>query len=137
MDISPHLTFDGDCEEAFAAYARLLGGTVTFSLRYRDSPMAGDVPPEWADKVVHATLSVGGATLMGSDARPDEFEPMQGFAIVLGVPDPEAARRTFDALADCGTVRLPLAETFWSAAFGVVTDRFGVTWEINCEQPAG
>ncbi len=135
MDISPHLTFDGTCRAAFDEYARTLGGTITFMATYGESPMATDVPEAWRTRIMHATLTLpGGGTLMGSDARPEEYETPRGFAIAVSVRDPDAARRAFDAFADGGTVRLPLAETFWSAAFGVVTDRFGITWEINCEQ---
>ena len=82
-----HLTFDGNCEEAFAVYARLLGGTVTFTLRYRDSPMAGNVPPAWADKIVHTTLTLpGGGRVYGNDAPPGSYEPGRGFSLTTTRP---------------------------------------------------
>jgi PhnB protein len=135
MSISLHLTFDGTCKAAFDQYARSLGGIVTFMATYGESPMADQVPDVWRTRIMHATLNLHGeVTLMGSDARPDGYEAPRGCAVVLGVEDPESARRAFEALADGGIILMPLAATFWSPAFGVVTDRFGVTWEINCEQ---
>ena len=73
---------------------------------------------------------------MGNDVRPGDYTRPQGFAVALGISDPAAAKRTFDALADGGVIVLPLSETFWALAFGAVVDRYGVTWEINCGQPA-
>jgi len=87
------------------------------------------------DKIGHATLRVGAAMLMGNDVRPGDYARPQGCAIALGISDLAAAKRMFDALADGGVITLPLAETFWALAFGAVVDRFGVTWEINCERP--
>jgi len=135
MDITPHLSFDGTCEEAFAFYAATLGGTLQTLLRYRQMPVAANVPAGFADKIVHATLRVGMATLMGNDVSPGDYARPQGCAIALGISDLAAAKRMFDALADGGVITLPLAETFWALAFGAVVDRFGVTWEINCERP--
>jgi PhnB protein len=139
MSLSLHLTFDGACQAAFTCYARTLGGTITYLATYGESPMADQVPEHWETRVMHATLRLDdGLTLMGNDAQPNSYQAPQGFAIVLGTDDLEVARRTFDALADGGVILMPLAATFWAAAFGVVADRFGVTWEINCEQtPAG
>jgi len=136
MDITPHLAFDGTCEEAFAFYAATLGGTLQTLLRYRQTPIAANVPAGFADKIIHATLRVGAATLMGNDVTPGDYVRPQGVAVALGMSDLAAARRTFDALAAGGVITLPLAETFWALAFGAVVDRFGVTWEINCERPA-
>ena len=136
MDITPHLTFDGTCEEAFTFYAATFGGTLQTLLRYRQMPIAGNVPEGFADKIAHATLRVGAAMLMGNDVRPGDYARPQGCAIALGMSDLAAAKRMFDALADGGVITLPLAETFWALAFGAVVDRFGVTWEINCAQPA-
>ncbi len=135
MSISLHLTFDGTCKEAFDHYVRTLGGTVTFMATYGESPMADQVPEVWQTRIMHATMNLHGEmTLMGSDALPDHYETPRGCSVVLSVEDTESAGRAFEALADGGIILMPLAATFWSPAFGVVTDRFGVTWEINCEQ---
>src|SRR5689334_13922387 len=117
MSLSMHLTFPGTCREAFTFYAGALGGTITFMATYAESPLAGQVPEAWRTKVMHATLSLQGEmTLMGGDVQPGDFTAPQGFAIVLGVRSLDEATRAFEALAEGGTVRTPLAATFWSAA---------------------
>jgi len=94
------------------------------------------VPPEWHDKIMHARLTVGDETLMGSDAPPGRYEAMKGFSVTLGIADPADAERIFQALAQGGTVRMPIQPTFWAQRFGMLVDRFGTPWMINCEQPA-
>lgn len=134
MKTSVHLSFNGTCEEAFATYTRVLNGTLVYSMRYRDSPMANQMSPDWQDKVYHATIEIGGVTILGGDHLQKE-EP-QGFSLVVHPATPDEARRVFDSLAEGGVVQMPLDETFWSAAFGVLVDRFGVPWTINCEEAA-
>jgi PhnB protein len=136
MSLSLHLQFPGTCRDAFTYYERELGGRITFMATYAESPLGDQVPEAWRSMIMHATMSLHGEmTLMGSDIQPGEFTPPQGFGIVLGVETPEEARRAFEALAAGGTVTMPLEATFWAAAFGVVRDRWGLTWQINCEQP--
>jgi PhnB protein len=136
MQVFTNLTFDGNCAEAFARYAAVLGATITFSLRYGDSPMAGDVPETWRDKVAHSTLTLtDGTRLYGNDSMPGTYEPSQGFSLTVNPPDVDQARATFDALAEGGRVTMPLQETFWALAFGTLVDRFGISWAINCEAP--
>ena len=133
MRIEPHLTFRGDCEEAFRFYARLFGGELVL-LSYGSSPAASGVPEAWRSKVVHATLALAdGKTLLGADVLPDQFERPQGFYVLAAFGDDTEAQRVFDALADGGSVRMPLQKTFWSRSFGVVVDRFGTPWEITVE----
>jgi PhnB protein len=135
MDVFTNLTFDGDCEEAFSLYARVLGATLTFSLRYGDSPMAAQVPDSWQRKIAHCTLTLaGGRRLYGNDSAPGTYEPSRGFALTVAPADTAAARTVFDALAVGGQVTMPLQETFWAVAFGTLVDRFGIPWTINCEQ---
>ncbi|HET7840038.1 MAG TPA: VOC family protein, partial [Terriglobia bacterium] len=122
MEVSPHLTFKGQCEAAFEFYARILGGTIVTMLAYRNSPIAEQVPPEWRSKIVHASLMVGHIRLAGADALPADYEPPRGFYVLLSVDDPADARRKFQALAENGTVRMPIQTTFWSPAFGVLVD---------------
>jgi PhnB protein len=135
MTLNPcvNLSFDGQCEAAFKFYERCLNGKITFMLTWGDSPMAKDAPPEWGGKIVHATLAVGDTRLQGSDAAPGGYESPRGFVITLN-PSAGDAERLFAALAEGGIVRAPLQATFWSEAFGVVTDRFGVPWAINSEK---
>jgi PhnB protein len=95
------------------------------------------VPPHWRDKIVHATLAVGNTQFAGADVLPDQHERPRGFNMLLDVGNPSDVEGLFDAFAEGGVVQLPLAKTFWSESFGVLTDRFGITWEINCAQPVG
>jgi PhnB protein len=94
------------------------------------------VPPEWHDKIMHASLALDDGMLMGSDAPPQYREQMKGFSVLLQVKEPAAAERVFSALAEGGTVRMPLEETFWAARFGMLVDRFGTPWMVNCDKPA-
>ena len=128
------LMFDGRCEEALRFYEQALGGTVTFVLRYGDSPMAGDAPEGWSDKVAHATLKIGEMAISGADVLSGQFAPPQGFTITLQMDDPEAAERVFASLAENAThVNMSMQETFWARRFATFVDQFGVPWSINCE----
>ena len=98
--------------------------------------MAQQVPPDWRSKIIHATLMVGDRVLMGSDAPPEHYEQPKGFSVSLSVDNPKEAERIFNALAEKGTVRMPLQKTFWSPCFGVLVDRFGIPWMVSCEQAA-
>ncbi len=124
------LSFDGQCEAAFRFYERCFGGKIRLLLAWRDSPMAKDAPPEWGEKILHASLSVGDIVLSGADTL--AYERPRGFNVLLGLSDPVEAERLFHALAEDGTVTVPLQETFWAARYGWVTDRFGIPWAINC-----
>ena len=136
MQLTPYLTFDGRCAEAFRFYEQCLGGKIEGMLTHGESPMAGQVPADWRDKIMHARLVVGDAVLMGSDAPPQHREEPKGFSVSLGIDRPADAERVFAALAKDGTVRLPIQETFWAARFGMLVDRFGIPWMINCEKQA-
>jgi len=98
-----------------------------------DSPPAAEVPASWHSTIYHATLAVGGFVILGSDQPSDRYEQPRGFELVLQMDDPVAAERVFHALADGATIKMPLQETFWASGFGVLVDRFGVRWSINCE----
>ncbi|MGH9722447.1 MAG: VOC family protein [Bryobacteraceae bacterium] len=136
MTLSPciNLSFNGQCEAAFKHYERCLNGKITFMLTWGDSPMAKDAPAEWSSKILHATLVVGDTRLQGSDSAPGSYESPRGFSITLN-PGEGDAERLFMELAEGGIVRMTLQETFWAHRFGVLTDRFGITWAINCEKP--
>jgi len=136
MEMNPYLTFDGKCETAFKFYEKVLGGKILMLMRYGESPMADKTPPEAKNRVMHARLVVGDKLLMGSDAPPQMYEPMKGISVTLGVEKPADADRIFNALAENGTVRMPIQETFWAQRFGMLTDQFGTPWMINCEQPS-
>ena len=135
MRINPYLSFKGDCEAAFKFYAECLGGKIGMMMTYAQSPMAEQTPANWRNKVMHARLEIDDQLLMGSDAPPERHAPMQGVMISISVAEPAAAERIFHALAEKGSVQMPIQETFWARRFGMLTDRFGVPWMINCEKP--
>lgn len=135
MRISPHLCFGGQCKAAFRDYHELFGGTLDV-LTYGESPMARDVDPRWHDRVVHATLRFDDVELMGADMLSNDDPKPQGFFVLLTVDGAAEAKRVFASLAVGGEIKLPFQQTFWSAGFGVLVDRFGVPWEINSAQPA-
>jgi PhnB protein len=138
MHIEPRvsLVFDGECDAAFTLYEQCLGGTVTFRLRWGDSPMAGQAPAEWHDKILHATLTVGRTAFSGGDVLPGAYERPQGFQLQLDLDDAADAERIFTRLAEGGQVTVPLGATFWAQRFGAVVDRFGIPWAINCGERA-
>jgi PhnB protein len=136
MKWNTYLTFGGNCAAAFKYYERVLGGKIEMMMTHEDMPKEAQMhtPPEWKNKIMHARLSAGGNVLMGSDAPPDHFEKPQGFSVSINVDDPKDAERIFAALADNGTVRMPLQQTFWAVRFGMLVDQFGIPWMVNCEQ---
>jgi PhnB protein len=138
MQLSPstYLNFNGQCAAAFQFYEQCLGGKMQMMMTYGESPMAEQVAPDWRDKIMHVTLAVGGGLLMGCDAPPEHYEKPQGFFVHIGIDNPAGAERVFQALSENGTVRMPLQQTFWAARFGMLIDRFGTPWMINCSQPA-
>jgi PhnB protein len=134
--LNPHLIFDGQCEAAFRFYETALGGKITLMMSHGNSPMASEAAAEWRAKILHATFSVGDAVFSGSDARPEEYRAPQGFCVLLNLDDAAGADRIFAALAQDGAVQLPLQQTFWALRFGMLTDRFGIPWMINCGRSA-
>ena len=136
MKLNPHLSFGGQCEAAVRFYEQILGGQIVTMLKYGDSPMADPAKPEMRDKILHATMKLGESTLVGADVEPGQYTPPKGFHLLLGIADPAEAERVFHALAENGKVIMPIQKTFWALRFGVLVDRFGVPWEINCEQTA-
>ncbi|AMJ62521.1 VOC family protein [Bosea sp. PAMC 26642] len=137
MKLSTYLMFDGNCREAFTRYNEVLGGKITAMMDHRGTPAEAHVPPQWHDKIMHACLEIDGQMLMASDAPPERSDgPMRSVSVNVTVATPEEAERVFAALAEGGTVTMPIAETFWSPRFGMAKDRFGTNWMVNAEQPA-
>lgn len=135
MQVGTYLNFDGDCEAAFNYYAEHLGGKVVAMMKFADGPMAQQVAPQDRDRIMHAKLELGGHAIMGTDCTQDRpYQPIRCVHVVLGIDDPARAERLFAALAASGRVEMPFQQTFWAYRFGVVTDRFGVPWMINCEK---
>jgi len=104
-------------------------------VRYGDSPLAKQTPPEWHYRVLHATFSCGEHILQGADAPPETYRRPQGFSVMLNVGSVVEAENIFNALASDGNVQIPLQESFWAARFGVLVDQFGTPWTINCGKP--
>ena len=137
MQVQPYLFFEGRCDEALAFYRRALGAEVTAVMRFKESPDPGMIQPGAEDKVMHASFRVGETTVLASDGRCEGRPSFQGFALSLTVPNEAEAERLFAALVDGGQVVMPLTTTFFSPRFGMVTDRFGVSWMtyVTPEEP--
>jgi PhnB protein len=131
MQVEPYLFFEGRCEEALEFYRTALGAEVTMLMRFKEGPDPGMCAPDAGDKVMHANLRIGSTTLMASDGRCEGHPGFQGFSLSLAVTDQAEAERLFAALSDGGQVQMPLAKTFWSPCFGMVADRFGVSWMVG------
>lgn len=138
MQVQPYLFFEGRCEEAIEFYRGAVGAEVTQILRFKDSPEPPDaekcqgmsLPPGAEDKVMHASFRIGGTEVMASDGMCSGNASFQGISLSLAVPDDATAERFFNALGDGGEVQMPLGKTFFSSSFGMVADRFGVSWMI-------
>jgi PhnB protein len=130
LSVQPYLFFDGRCEEALEFYRSALGAEVTALMRFKESPDPAMVPPGDGSKVMHATFRIGEATVMASDGQCLGRPTFQGFALSLTVPSETEADRLFGALASTGQVHMPMTKTFFSPRFGMVADRFGVSWMI-------
>lgn len=133
MLVQPYLFFEGRCEEALEFYRSALGAEVTMLMRFKESPqpMPADMcPPGSENKVMHASFSIGETTLMASDGRAQGQPMFQGFSLSLSVPSDAEAQRLFSALSEGGQVQMPLGKTFYASSFGMVADRFGVSWMV-------
>lgn len=136
METRPYLFFDGRCEEAIEFYRAALAAELTMLMRWRDCPepaQPGMIPAGAEDKVMHARLRIGDTTMMVSDGRCLGHPSFQGFALSLTAANEAEADRLFAGLADGGQVQMPLGKTFFSKRFGMVADRFGVSWMIHVE----
>ena len=137
MHVNTHLNFDGQCEAAFKFYERVLGGEITFSMTWGEIPGAADqFPAEMHKLIIHATLNIGEAQLMGADSPPGRYQPPQGMNVAIHVKDIAEGERIFNALAENGNVTMPFAKTFWSPGFGMCVDQFGIPWMVNTEGQA-
>ncbi len=133
MLIQPYLHFEGRCEEAIEFYRSKLGAEVGMLMRFKDNPEPpppGSTPPGTENKVMHASLKIGSTTILVSDGRCQGAAAFEGFSLSLTVSDVAESQRLFTALSDGGQVRMPLTKTFFSPSFGMVSDRFGVSWMV-------
>ncbi|MCB0653504.1 MAG: VOC family protein [Saprospiraceae bacterium] len=138
--VNVYLSFNGHCEEAFLFYRSVFGGEFPYVGKYKDMPPREGMPPmpeALKEKIMHISLPVSKETiLMGSDSGGEWSVPVQfgnNFSISVNTDDPVEAERIFNALAAGGTINMPLEKTFWQSYFGLLTDKFGINWMINCE----
>jgi PhnB protein len=133
MTVQPYLFFDGKCEEALDFYKSAIGAKVEMMMRFSESPEKpdpGHMPPNSDDKVMHAAFKVGETLVMASDGHCNGKPSFQGFALALTAKDDADAEKLFGALGTGGQVQQPLIKTFFASKFGMLTDRFGVSWMV-------
>ena len=137
MQVKPYLYFNGRAEEAIDFYCRAIGAEKLFLMRFKESPDQSVVPPGKDDKVMHAEFRVGSSSLMASDGMCDESQQGSFGGITLSIltPIPSKAEDIFAALSEGGQIQMPLTETFFSPRFGMVADRFGVSWMVLVQSP--
>ena len=133
MHLNPYLLFNGNCNEALKFYEQALGAKIEAKMTFGGTPAAEQVPPEWADKVLHGSIVIGDTTLFVSDAPPGHYEEPKGLSISISLNDKVKGEKIFNALAEDGKMTMPFQQTFWASGFGMCVDRFGIPWMVNCE----
>jgi PhnB protein len=132
MQLVPYLNFDGDCREAFEFYRDVLNGDIVAIMTWGESPMCAELPADSHARVMHVHLQAGNAMLMGADGPPSQPPDGTGTYVNINVDEPDEAERIWQALGAGADVKMPLQETFWARRFGMLVDRFGKPWMINC-----
>jgi PhnB protein len=133
LAVNPYIAFKGNCREAIEFYKNALDAEVVFSQTMGESPMPGMGPKE---NIMHCTLKVGDSKIMMcDDPGPNTATGAGNISLAIGLNDPERAKVVFENLAKGGSVVMPLEKTYWAEAFGMVMDRFGVNWMVNCDGP--
>ena len=133
MELAPYLFFTGGkCEEALDYYKGILGGEITDISRWKDAPAEMQGPPGMGERIMHSTFTAPGVTFMASDSRPTTTYGDGPISLSIGTSDEAEAKRVFDALSKGGNVEVPLEKSFWGAMFGMLTDKYGIDWMVNC-----
>jgi PhnB protein len=133
LGVNPYISFKGNCREAIQFYKSALDGEVLFTQTVGESPMSNMGP---AENIMHCSMQVGNSTIMMcDDPRPDSAAPGGNISLAIGLNDLERAGQIFANLAKDGTVMMALGKTYWAEAFGMVTDKFGIKWMVNCDKP--
>jgi len=135
--VTPYLNFGGRCEEALEFYRKALGAEIEMVMRFNESPdptPPGMLQPGFEKKIMHVSFRIRGVVLMASDGC-GEHSKFDGFRLSLAVPSETEAKKAFDALAEGGSVQMPIGKTFWSPCFGMVTDKFGLGWMVTVPAP--
>lgn len=133
MVFEPYLFFSGNCEEALNFYKTLFGGEITEISRWKDAPADMGMTGEFPERIMHSTFKSSAVNFMASDSRPTTQYGEGRISLSIGTSDETEARRIWDALAKGGNVEVPFDKTFWGATFGMLTDRFGIDWMVNCQ----
>jgi PhnB protein len=133
MNLNPYLHFSGNCKEAFEFYQKVLGAKPLMMMTFGDAPPSANHDPAMAKKIIHARIQIGDTLLMGSDAPPERFHKPQGFTVNVSCDKAEEADRVFGALAAGGQTTMPIQKTFWAERFGMLVDKYGIPWMVNCE----
>ena len=136
MKVQAYITFGGRCEEALEFYKKSVGAEITSLMRWKESPDAAmKGPPGYEEKVMNAAFRIGETELMADDGMGDKKAEFKGMTLMIEVADDAEAKRVFTTLGEDGNVTMPLAKTFWTSSFGMLTDKFGVPWMVNVKSP--
>lgn len=133
VTVQPYLFFDGKCEEALEFYKSAIGAKLEMLMRFKENPDKPDpsqMPPDSADKVMHAAFRVGDTQILASDGYCAGKPAFQGFGLTLNAKDDAEAEKLFAAVGKGGEVQMPLGKTFFASKFGMVADRYGVVWMV-------
>jgi PhnB protein len=133
MDVNPYLMFNGRCEEALEFYKRAVAASDVHLIRFREAPPGASMPGAQPDQVMHASFRIGDSTILASDGPGQPGARFEGISLSINTGSDAEAKKIFDALAQGGQVRMPLAKTFWTSGFGMLVDKFGVSWMVSVE----
>ena len=133
LGVNPYIAFKGNCRQAIEFYKNALNAEVLFTQTVGESPISNMGP---AENIMHCSIKIGNSTIMMcDDPRPDAAASGGNISLAIGLNDPERAKQVFGNLAKDGSVIMPLEKTYWAEAFGMLTDKFGVRWMVNCDAP--
>jgi PhnB protein len=133
MQVEPYLMFNGRCEEAINFYTKAINAEVVYMMRFKECPdpqPPGMLPPGSENKIMHMNFRIGDSSIMASDGQCNGTASFQGFSLTISVKDASQAEKIFTALGEGGQIQMPLGKTFFSPMFGMVADRFGVSWMV-------
>ncbi|WP_339897252.1 VOC family protein [uncultured Gilvimarinus sp.] len=133
MNVNPYIFYNGNCAEAFTFYSECLGLPIDYMGTYKEAPGGNPVDASFDDKIMHVSLTIGGAILMGSDVPSGDYQAPQGISVALQTESASQAETMFNALSANGEIIMPLEKTFWAERFGLLRDKFGIKWMVNCD----
>jgi PhnB protein len=134
MKVQAYITFGGRCEEALEFYKKSIGAEVNGLMRWKENPDKNmKAPPGWDEKIMNSSFRIGETQLMADDGMGQATPDFKGMTLALSTANDADTRRLFDALAEGGSVQMPLAKTFWTSSFGMLQDKFGVPWMVMTE----